>query len=149
MEVLMKRALSAFRLLLCLCLLGLGVTPVAAASVQIVQQSVKKGASTKAPKTKKASTNKTKRTKPKNTAKKSKAACKTCTRDGDGRIARSGTQKAAFMKLTGYPHGRPGYVVDHIIPLACGGPDVKENMQWQTVAAAKAKDKSERQGCTR
>jgi len=74
-------------------------------------------------------------------------ACKTCPRDADGKIARSGTQKSAFMKQTGFSNGRPGYVVDHIIPLACGGPDVKENMQWQTAAQAKAKDAWERRGC--
>jgi hypothetical protein len=51
------------------------------------------------------------------------------------------------MKQTGYPHGRPGYVIDHRVPLACGGPDAPSNMQWQTVAAAKAKDKTERIGC--
>jgi hypothetical protein len=28
---------------------------------------------------------------------------------------------------------------DHIKPLACGGPDAVWNMQWQTVAEAKAK----------
>ncbi len=33
-----------------------------------------------------------------------------------------------------------GYVVDHIKPLACGGPDDFSNMQWQTVKDAKAKD---------
>jgi hypothetical protein len=27
------------------------------------------------------------------------------------------------MTQTGYPHGRPGYVVDHIIPLKRGGAD--------------------------
>jgi hypothetical protein len=50
--------------------------------------------------------------------------------------------------MTGYPHGRPGYVIDHIVPLACGGADAPSNMQWQTVAAAKAKDKWERKGCS-
>ena len=44
---------------------------------------------------------------------------------------------------------RSGYVIDHIVPLACGGADVPSNMQWQTVAAAKAKDKVERSGCHR
>ena len=47
------------------------------------------------------------------------------------------------MKSSGYPHGRPGYVVDHIIPLKKGGCDCPSNMQWQTVKDAKAKDKWE------
>jgi hypothetical protein len=42
----------------------------------------------------------------------------------------------------------PGYVVDHIIALDCGGKDAPSNMQWQTVAAGKAKDKVERNGPT-
>ena len=41
----------------------------------------------------------------------------------------------------------PGYVVDHIKPLACGGADDPRNMQWQTVAAGKDKDGWERIGC--
>ena len=49
--------------------------------------------------------------------------------------------------MTGYPHGRPGYIIDHIVPLACGGPDAPVNMNWQTVAEAKAKDKWEREDC--
>ena len=32
----------------------------------------------------------------------------------------------------------PGWVVDHVKALACGGADRSENMQWQTVADAKA-----------
>ena len=40
-----------------------------------------------------------------------------------------------------------GYVIDHINPIACGGLDSPKNMQWQTVRAAKAKDKWERVGC--
>ena len=35
------------------------------------------------------------------------------------------------------------YVVDHIVPLKRGGADTPANMQWQTEAAAKAKDKWE------
>jgi hypothetical protein len=38
----------------------------------------------------------------------------------------------------------PGYVVDHVKPLECGEADSPGNMQWQTVAAGKAKDKAER-----
>src|SRR6516225_2415325 len=43
----------------------------------------------------------------------------------------------------------PGYVEDHIVPLACGGPDAPSNMQWQTIREARAKDKWEAKGCAR
>ena len=68
----------------------------------------------------------------------------TVQRDSHGHIKRSSAAKYAFEKQTGYPHGRPGYVVDHVIPLASGGCDCPENMQWQTTAEAKEKDKWER-----
>jgi len=64
-------------------------------------------------------------------------------RDSHGKIKRSSSEKHSFMKSSGYPHGRPGYVVDHIVPLKKGGCDCPSNMQWQTVQAAKAKDKWE------
>jgi hypothetical protein len=38
----------------------------------------------------------------------------------------------------------PGYVIDHINPLECGGADAPFNMQWQTIAEGKAKDRWER-----
>ena len=41
----------------------------------------------------------------------------------------------------------PGYIIDHIKALACGGADEPSNMQWLTKADAKAKDKWERKGC--
>src|SRR5262249_13717353 len=34
----------------------------------------------------------------------------------------------------------PGYVKDHVRPMAGGGPDAVGNLQWRTTAAAKAKD---------
>src|SRR5262245_25813168 len=64
-------------------------------------------------------------------------------RGSNGRIKRSGSARAAFMRQTGYPKGRKGYVVDHIIPLECGGADVPSNMQWQSVQEAKIKDRTE------
>lgn len=64
-------------------------------------------------------------------------------RDSKGRIKRSAKARYEFMKMTGYPHGRKGYVIDHIIPLKDGGCDCPANMQWQTKKAAKEKDKWE------
>jgi hypothetical protein len=34
-------------------------------------------------------------------------------------------------------------VIDHVMPLKRGGADAPSNMQWQTIQAAKAKDKIE------
>jgi len=34
-------------------------------------------------------------------------------------------------------------VVDHVVALKRGGKDVPSNMQWQTIQAAKIKDKIE------
>lgn len=62
-------------------------------------------------------------------------------------------QRASFQKVnpcpsTGKPRGAcPGYVVDHIRPLCAGGLDRPENMQWQTIAEAKAKDRVELAEC--
>jgi hypothetical protein len=69
-------------------------------------------------------------------------------RDRHGRIKRSEEAKRDFEKQTGHPHGWPGHVVDHKVPLACGGADAPSNMQWQTTEEAKAKDKVERHGCS-
>ena len=71
-------------------------------------------------------------------------------RDKRGKIKRSGAAKSAFERQspcpsTGKTSGRcSGYVVDHVTPLECGGADAPSNMQWQTTADAKAKDKTER-----
>ena len=40
-------------------------------------------------------------------------------------------------------HGHIAQVVDHIVPLKRGGADAPSNMQWQTKADARAKDKWE------
>lgn len=71
-------------------------------------------------------------------------------RDNHGRIKRSEAAKDAFRRRhpcpsTGKSRGAcPGYVIDHVKPLANGGADAPNNMQWQTKADAKAKDKWER-----
>jgi hypothetical protein len=52
-------------------------------------------------------------------------------------------------RLGEQPEACPGFVKDHIVPLACGGPDAVANLQWQTVAAAKAKHRWERKSCAR
>lgn len=76
-------------------------------------------------------------------------------RNARGRIARSETAKRQFeiSKPCPAPGAHkpgspcPGYIIDHIKPLACGGLDAPSNMQWQTTAAAKEKDRWERAGC--
>jgi 5-methylcytosine-specific restriction endonuclease McrA len=65
-------------------------------------------------------------------------------RASNGKIKRDAAPKKAFMKKSGYPKGRKGSVVDHIVPLECGGADVASNMQWETVSEAKIKDRTER-----
>ncbi len=70
-------------------------------------------------------------------------------REAHGKIKRDPEQRARFMRThpcpsTGRTHGAcPGYVVDHVQALKHGGRDDPSNMQWQSVQAAKAKDKVE------
>jgi hypothetical protein len=77
------------------------------------------------------------------------------TRDHHGKIKRSHSAKKDFQRTTPCPangsnHGPcGGYVIDHKIPLACGGADHPSNMQWQTIAEAKKKDRQERKQCGR
>ena len=77
------------------------------------------------------------------------ARCAACTRARDGRIRRSRAATRDFQKThpcpsTGRTSGAcPGYVIDHVVALKHGGADAPGNMQWQTIAAAKAKDKIE------
>jgi hypothetical protein len=70
-------------------------------------------------------------------------------RDSHGHIKRSPQARRDFQRShpcpsTGRTSGAcPGYVVDHVRPLKRGGADAPGNMQWQTVQAAKEKDKTE------
>lgn len=62
--------------------------------------------------------------------------CGTPARDEHGVILRSDAVKRAFQAQypcpsTNKPTGScPGWAKDHVIPLACGGCDSVENMQW-------------------
>lgn len=64
-------------------------------------------------------------------------------------ITRSGTQRRLFAKQTACPSTQlhklpcPGYIIDHTIALCVKGKDHFSNMQWQTIADAKAKDRWE------
>jgi hypothetical protein len=67
----------------------------------------------------------------------------------DAKTARSRETTREFQHehpcpSTGKPTGAcPGYVKDHVIPLCKSGPDKPSNMQWQTIAEGKAKDRWE------
>lgn len=58
---------------------------------------------------------------------------------------------AAFRKLVACPSTHqftgpcPGWIMDHLHSLECGGLDVPENLWWQTVAEARLKDQQEKQ----
>jgi hypothetical protein len=56
---------------------------------------------------------------------------------------RSTKVKHKFDISQGYPHGRPGFIVDHICALANGGLDIISNMQYQTPSASQSKDRIE------
>jgi hypothetical protein len=56
---------------------------------------------------------------------------------------RSTTQADRFSRLTGYPHGRPGWIRNHMRPLRCHGADLPSNMVWMDSASAHLQDKYE------
>lgn len=62
--------------------------------------------------------------------------CGAPARDKDGSISRSASVLVAFKKLHPCPANRmtagacPGWAIDHVIPLACGGCDAVRNLQW-------------------
>lgn len=73
----------------------------------------------------------------------------TYTHAAEAKIHRSAHARTEFKHqqpcpANGHTSGKcPGYVIDHVTPLKRGGADDPSNMQWQTKAEAKAKDKWE------
>ena len=73
--------------------------------------------------------------------------CDTGAGDSSGHIRRSPAARRDFRKAHhGSPTGKTtgacaGYVIDHVQALKHGGADHHSNMQWQTRADAKAKEK--------
>lgn len=78
----------------------------------------------------------------------------------DAAIKRSYAAKMAFVRAQACPatglHKLPcaGWVIDHVTPISCAKTpaelkhlDQPWNMQWQTIAEGKAKDRVERLGC--
>ncbi len=83
---------------------------------------------------------------------KGSSKCATCAQDSHGKIKRSKQARDDFRKAQPCPGGPDrgstrrcsGFVIDHVKPMECGGADAPSNMQWQTIAEGKAKDKTER-----
>jgi 5-methylcytosine-specific restriction endonuclease McrA len=67
--------------------------------------------------------------------------------------ARSNAARKNFARLHPCPStGQaklpcPGYQIDHVVPLKCGGADHPGNMQWLSIKAHKQKTKREAKLC--
>lgn len=61
---------------------------------------------------------------------------------------RSSSVVAKFKRETGFPKGRPGYIVDHKVPLCACGKDNIANLQWQPRDSSLMKDVHEKRLCT-
>jgi len=70
-------------------------------------------------------------------------AVASCTDAVYASTCRNPAVKHQFDKQQGYPHGRKNYIVDHVCALVRGGIDDPKNMQYQTIAESKAKDRIE------
>jgi HNH endonuclease len=73
----------------------------------------------------------------------SKARADNVERDGRGKIKRSAAARHAFLRAQGLARTPRGCQVDHIVPLAKGGPDVPANMQLLCGEALREKEANE------
>jgi hypothetical protein len=60
------------------------------------------------------------------------------------RVFRAANPSPATGKTSG---ARPGWVVDHVVPLCANGVDHPSNMQWQTREDSLIKHRAERKAC--
>ncbi len=67
----------------------------------------------------------------------------------DPNLERHKDAKKEFMRRSGYPHGRKGYVVDYVVTPACGGKEEPSNLQWLPEVEARALDLREGRSCGR
>ncbi len=70
--------------------------------------------------------------------------CGRCARDTAGRPLPSLSVRDSFVAAHPCPSGGsaetcPGYAVDHVTPIVCGGEDEVDNLQWQTLEQAGVK----------
>jgi TPR repeat protein len=59
----------------------------------------------------------------------------------DGRVIQSNSAHTDFMAQTGHPKGNPGFVIDYKTPVAAGGSDAPNNMQWAILSDARKTEK--------
>lgn len=70
-------------------------------------------------------------------------------------VPRSAAARAEFQRANPCPATAqrrgpcPGYQIDHVTPLKCGGPDSATNMQWLSIEEHKAKTAREARLCRR
>jgi hypothetical protein len=68
-------------------------------------------------------------------------------RDKTGHVVRSRARRRMFLKMIGSDGN--GIVVNHIVPLRCGGCDLPSNMEAMSVADWKKRTGPERTDCGR
>jgi hypothetical protein len=65
-------------------------------------------------------------------------------RDAGGTIIRSQTVLRAFQREHPKPQDGRKWIMDHVVPLACGGCDAVQNLQWLPEEQWRAKSLWER-----
>jgi hypothetical protein len=61
-------------------------------------------------------------------------------KDKSNRVIQSTSARREFLVKSGYPKGRIGHVIDHIVPIEKGGADVVGNLYWASYKEAREKE---------